>query len=157
MKIELKRIYNCKDYCIGKLYIDGKYFCDTLEDTDRMFSQTMSPEVISTIKIAGKTAIPTGTYRVDLGTISSKFCRVKFYKDACNGRVPRLIDVPGYSGILIHCGNTAKDTAGCILVGQNKVKGKVINSKETFLKLYSEMMISKNIGQPISITISRNY
>lgn len=157
MRLTLNRIYNCNDYCIGKLYADGKYICDTIEDTDRMLTQTMSPEVIAAIKKPSKTAIPTGTYSIDMDTISAKYGNNKFYKDVCNGKVPRLERVPGYSGILMHCGNTAADSRGCILVGQNKIKGKVINSRNMFMKLYSEMLLAKTIGQPINITINRSF
>ena len=72
----------------------------------------------------------------------------------CRGsKVPRLENVPGYEGILIHSGNTAEDTEGCILVGQNKVVGKVINSKATFLQLYDKMYAAYQKGENIEITI----
>ena len=157
MKLLLKRIYTNDKYTIGRLYADDLYICDTLEDCDRGLDSSMTEEEILSKKVYGKTAIPTGTYPVDLDTISGRFGKVKFYKDSCNGKVPRLLNVKGFSGILIHCGNTAKDTEGCILVGKNTIKGKVTYSKVNFLKLYFEMLLSKNIGQPINITITRNY
>lgn len=117
MEILVKRIAKREKYTIGKMYIDGIYFADTLEDKDRELKQDMPLEEIKKIKISGETAIPTGKYKV-IVNISPKFKR----------SLPRLINVPGFEGVLIHRGNTPADTAGCILVGENKVKGKVINS-----------------------------
>lgn len=116
IKLLLKRIARKPGYTIGKLFVDGVYFCDTLEDTDRL-DKGMSPDEIKAKKIPGQTAIPEGTYKV-IVNISPKFKRL----------LPRLINVPGYEGVLIHRGNTAADTAGCILVGENKQVGKVLNS-----------------------------
>ena len=136
MELKLKRIAKKPTYTIGKMYIDGKYFCDTIEDTDRGLSSTMNEAVIVAKKIKHKTAIPTGKYAIDMRTISPPFGSQAFYKDVCGGRVPRLQGVKGFDGVLIHCGNTAEDSSGCILVGYNTVKGMVTNSKETFRRLY---------------------
>lgn len=105
MKITLKRIARKSTYTIGQLWIDGKKVCDTLEDTDRGLSQDMSLEEVRRRKIAGKTAIPTGTYGVGLCTVSPRFGSQAFYKEVCGGCLPRLAGVPGYEGVLIHCGN----------------------------------------------------
>ena len=137
MKLLLKRIAKRSSYTIGKLYINGQYFCDTLEDTDRGLTQGMSLQEISKIKVKDKTAIPTGIYSITLNIISPKFGAKAFYKANANGgKIPRLQNVPGYEGILIHCGNTDADTSGCILVGENREVGKVLNSQATFRKLY---------------------
>ena len=136
MELKLKRRAKKPTYTIGKMYIDEKYFCDTIEDTDRGLSSTMNEAVIVAKKIKHKTAIPTGKYAVDMRTISPRFGSQAFYKDVCGGRVPRLQGVKGFDGVLIHCGNTAEDSSGCILVGYNTVKGMVTNSKETFRRLY---------------------
>ena len=109
MRLILKRLYLKTDYTIGKLYMDGKYFCDTLEDQVRDLTKER--------KIPGRTAIPAGVYEIVVN-VSPRFKR----------KLPRLLDVPGFDGILIHRGNTAEDTAGCILVGENRERGKVINS-----------------------------
>lgn len=106
MKIEVKRIFKGTEYTIGKLYIDGAYFCDTLED------------VVREKKIDGITAIPAGEYKVKK-TFSPRFGK----------KLPEVLNVFGFSGVRIHAGNTAKDTDGCILLGLNKVKGQVINSR----------------------------
>lgn len=115
-KLLLKRIARKAGYTIGKLYIDGAYFCDTLEDTDRL-DKGMTAAQLAAKKIPGQTAIPEGTYKV-IVNVSPKFKRL----------LPRLMNVPGYEGVLIHRGNTPADTAGCILVGENKQVGKVLNS-----------------------------
>ena len=109
MRLILKRLYLKTDYTIGKLYMDGKYFCDPLEDQVRDLTKER--------KIPGRTAIPAGVYEIVVN-VSPRFKR----------KLPRLLDVPGFDGILIHRGNTAEDTAGCILVGENRERGKVINS-----------------------------
>ena len=144
MKITVKRTAKLPTYTIGNMYIDGKYFCDTLEDTDRGLRQDMALATIKRIKQPGVTAIPMGTYKVDMNTISPKYSTRAAYQ-FCQGKLPRLQNVPGYEGILIHIGNTDRDTEGCILVGENKVKGQVINSTETFKKLYSILLTGKNI------------
>lgn len=145
MEILLRRTYNNNDYCIGHLYIDGKYICDTLEDTCRGLKQTMKLDEIKQIKIPNKTAIPTGRYLVTTDVISPKYYKRKYYYNFCKGKVPRLINVPSYDGILLHIGNTKEDTSGCILVGENKIKGKVINSTKTFEKLYNILKTAKDL------------
>ena len=145
MKLTVKRIAKKPTYTIGKLYIDGVYFCDTVEDTDRGLFQGQSLDLIKKIKIPNKTAIPTGTYKLTLNVISPKYSKKAIYQEICKGRVPRLLDVPGYDGVLIHIGNSADDSSGCILVGQNKVVGKVINSTETFRKLYNKIKGQKDL------------
>ena len=135
MRLTLERRYKCDDYTISKLYVDGVYFCDTLEDTDRGLTSSMSVPSIMAKKVAGRTAIPTGKYFVDMKTVSPKF-RLRKWAKANGGRVPRLQCVPGFDGVLIHPGNTAADTDGCILVGRNKAKGKVLDSVDTYMRLF---------------------
>lgn len=149
MEILLKRIAKKPNYTIGKLYIDGKYFCDTLEDKDRGLLQSMTENEILKIKVKDQTAIPTGKYKIDMNTVSPRFGNsswAKLYK----GIVPRLINVPGYSGVLIHPGNTVSDTSGCILLGQNKVVGQVINSQVTWKAFMQKVTSCK---ESINITI----
>ncbi len=148
MKLQLKRRYKGTNYTIGDLYIDGEWFSNTLEDTDRNLTSTMSKDEIVKVKVYGKTAIPTGTYVVDMNTVSPKFGK-RSWAQPYKGKVPRLQDVPGYEGVLIHPGNTADDTSGCILVGRNKVKGQVVESQNTF---HSLMNILKG-DNDITITI----
>lgn len=149
MELRLKRIAKRDTYTIGRLYIDGEYFCDTCEDKDRDLRQDMSLAIIKRRKVYGETAIPTGRYRVTLGVKSPKYSKRASYA-WCEGYLPRLINVPGYEGVLIHGGNTAKDSAGCILVGENKKVGMVLNSIETLKKLYERL---KKAAGSIYITI----
>ena len=144
MDLYLKRIAKKKTYTIGKLYIDGVYFCDTIEDCDRGLKQTDAYAANKRKKVQNETAIPTGRYQVTLGVQSERFKKKAQYA-FCNGYLPRLLNVPCFEGILIHIGNTAADSSGCILVGQNKVVGKVINSTQTFLKLYSKLQDAKGL------------
>ncbi len=153
MKLQLKRIAKKTTYTIGKLYIDGAYFCDTLEDKDRGLSSSMSIVEIKQKKISSETAIPTGTYQVVMNVVSPKFKSSSKYS-FCGGKLPRLLNVPGYDGVLIHIGNTDKDSAGCILVGQNKVVGQVINSTDTFRKLYDVLSKANKKSEKISIEIT---
>lgn len=139
LNIRIDRIAKKSTYTIGKLYLNGVYFCDTLEDTDRGLTQGMPLQKIKDLKIKGATAIPKGKYKVTMNVVSPKFSKRATYQ-FCQGKLPRLLNVDGYEGVLIHIGNTAKDTEGCILVGQNKVVGQVINSTATFKKLYAEML-----------------
>ena len=153
MELLLYRIARRDTYTIGHLYIDGKYFCDTIEDKDRGLKQNMQPSVIRAMKRKGVTAIPTGRYRVTLEVKSPKFSAKKYEKNYgfCDGFLPRLINVPGYEGVLIHVGNTAKDTEGCLLVGKNTKVGKVLESRQTFVKLYGVLLEGKSEGIYITI------
>ena len=122
-------------YTIGKMYINGEYFCDTLEDKVRTLNSIND-------KIKGETAIPAGTYKITL-EMSPRFKR----------KLPMLHDVPYFSGILIHRGNTAKDTHGCILVGENKVKGQVINSTKAEVALMDILTKAVSKGDTIDIEV----
>ena len=136
MNILVKRVAKRASYTIGKMYINGVYFCDTCEDTDRGLTQYMSLAEIKRKKIYSRTAIPAGTYNVTMNVISPRFSKRDFYKKNCDGgRVPRLLNVPGFDGVLVHAGNSAADTNGCLLVGKNSQVGKVLNSTNTFLAL----------------------
>lgn len=142
MKVTNKRRYTAKDYTIGTLSIDGVPFCDTLEPTDRGLKSSMTLQEIKANKVKGKTAIPTGIYHVDMDTVSPRF-KGKSWAKPYGGRVPRLQGVKGFDGVLIHPGNTADDTEGCILVGRNTEVGKLTDSKATYCKLF-EMMDAVN-------------
>lgn len=134
MKIELKRLFIKPTYTIGKLYVDGQYFCDTLEDKVRNLSREK--------KVPGQTAIPSGEYEV-IVNVSPRFKR----------KLPRLLNVPGFEGILIHRGNSPEDTAGCILVGENKQPGRVINSTGYELKLTDMLERAMEKNDKITIEI----
>ena len=155
MKLLVDRKYKKETYVIGNLYVDGKYFSNTLEDRDRGLKQTDSLSVIKKKKIYGETAIPTGKYRITLDVVSAKYAGVTWYKKLCGGRMPRLLNVPGYDGILIHPGgsNGPLDTAGCILVGKNTIKGKLTQSRDTFEKLYHILQEARKKNEIITIEI----
>ena len=134
MKIKLVRIAFKETYTIGKLYVDGQYVCDTIEDKDRGLDNSMTVNEILRRKIKGQTAIPTGHYNIEI-TYSPKYKRM----------MPLLLGVKGYSGIRIHSGNTAKDTEGCLLVGKNTQVGMVTESRNTYQRLFAMMQGEKNI------------
>lgn len=148
MKLLLKRRYKKSNYTIGDLYIDGKWFSNTIEDTDRGLSQSMPLEEIKKIKIKNETAIPTGTYKVITNIVSPRF-KNRTWAKPYGGKVPRLLNVPGFDGVLIHPGTDQDSTSGCLILGQNKIVGKVINSQVTFHAFMKQL--PKN--EQITITI----
>lgn len=152
MKLLLRRIFKGPRYTIGKLFINGIYECDTLEDQDRGLTSQMSLEEIKAKKVYGVTAIPTGTYSINMTTVSPKF-KDRAWAKPYKGILPRLENVKGYEGVLIHVGNKAEDTLGCILVGENKVKGQVINSTATFYELMTVLLKAQSAGEVIELTI----
>jgi hypothetical protein len=139
-------------YTIGRLYANSIIVSDTIEDRDRGLTDSMPLTQIKAKKIYGETAIPKGTYTV-VGTVSPKF-KNRVWAKKYNGIVPEIIGVKGFSGIRIHPANTAAELLGCIAPGQNKVKGKVINSTTAFYKFMDTwfMPALKN-KLPITITI----
>lgn len=157
MKITLKRIFTNSQYTIGHLYVDGTWVCDTCEDSDRGLKDSMSLDEIKARKIKDRTAIPQGNYKVTMNVISPRFSKKKYYKDFCGGRLPRLVGVKGFDGVLIHIGNTDKDSSGCIIVGYNKEKGKVLNSKEAFEKLYMMLDSANRNGEKIDLKVYSTY
>lgn len=153
MILRLDRKWKKEDYTVGRLYINDEFFCNTLEDTDRGLDDKMDLAQIKGKKIPTRTAIPTGDYYITLDVISAKFSKYEYYMDVCGGKLPRLLDVKGFEGILIHCGSNAANSAGCILVGDNTIKGGLTNSKERFRDLYTRMLEAKNNGEDIKIEI----
>ena len=138
MHLTLQRTERAERYTMGKLFIDGEPFCDTLEPTDRhLTAESITPEK----KIFGKTAIPMGTYTISL-TFSPKF----------RDNLPLLNEVPCFEGVRIHMGNTSKDTQGCILVGKYRSPGLIIHSRITLLMLM-DLIDLRPKGDPITITI----
>lgn len=136
MEIKVERKWKKKDYTIGRLYIDGKLWCNTLEDAVRDIDAN------GVGKIKGATAIPAGKYRV-VFNYSPKFGR----------QMPRLLNVPHFDGILIHSGNTAADSAGCILVGYNTEVGRLNNSRDTSDRLNVLIEDAQRHGEEITIDI----
>lgn len=134
MKLRVERLWKKPAYTVGRLFVDGKLFCNTLEDTVRDLSNEK--------KVYGKTAIPYGEYKV-IYNWSPKFGR----------NLPRLLNVPAFEGILIHPGNTADDSAGCILVGRNTEVGRLTESRYTSDKLNVLIEDAQRGGESITIEI----
>ena len=153
MELRLKRIAKKDGYTIGKLYMGRNYFCDTLEPTWRNLLGIKLPKELEckrlgrtsgmkARKIAGKTAIPEGRYPV----VITKSKRFKAW-------LPLLLGVPLFSGVRIHAGNTAQDTQGCILLGENKVVGKVVNSRIWLKRFIDRFVEARNNDESVFITI----
>lgn len=141
MKLRLKRRYFGSSYTIGTLFIDGVRFCDTLEDVTRDHNKNGRFDN-GEQKVMGETAIPFGTYRIIINRSP------RFKRD-----LPRLLDVPNFDGVLIHRGNTNADTSGCILVGENRIKGKVINSTPYEIELVKQCKKALENQEVITIEI----
>ena len=141
MKLRLERLWPKPTYTVGRLYVDGQLFCNTLEDKvadlnrNGMFDGTEK-------KVPGETAIPYGTYRVFYGW-SPRFGR----------NLPRLLNVTAFEGILIHPGNTAEDSAGCILVGKNSEVGRLTQSRYYSDELNKLIDAAQRRGENITIEI----
>jgi len=138
MRIDLRRSRSESGATIGELYVDGSVFCYTLEDEVR----EVRGEPVSSWKVKGKTAIPAGRYEVRL-TMSPRFKRV----------MPQLLNVPGFSGVRIHAGNTAADTEGCILVGKGAGSSSVTRSREAYNALFEEIQSAIDAGEKVHIEI----
>ena len=134
MKIEVKRIFKASTYTIGELSVNSNYLCDTLEDRVRPEGE----------KVYGETAIPAGTYTVVL-SYSNRFKKV----------MPEIQNVPNFTGVRIHCGNSSKDTEGCLLVGKwdGKTENWISDSKNSYNKLYPLLEEAFNKKENITITI----
>lgn len=159
MRLLLERTARKQRYTIGHLYdiTDGKreYICDVIEDKVRDINKNGKFDN-GEVKIPKETAIPYGIYVVTLWVRSPKFSDFKKYPYAkkYNGYLPRLLNVPHFDGILIHCGSSEKSSAGCLIVGYNKVVGRVVNSEAAFYKLMDNYLVpAKKRGEGISIEI----
>jgi hypothetical protein len=153
MEIVVYRKYKKTDYTVGRLSIDGVTICNTMEDVDRGLDDGMPDWKIRNKKIPNVTAIPTGRYEVEMNVVSPRFSKYPFYMEVCQGKLPRLKNVKGFDGILLHCGVDHSNSSGCILLGLNKQKGKLTDSKETFKKVYTLMKEAHDRGEIIYITI----
>lgn len=141
MQLRLERLWPKETYTVGRLYVNGERFCDTLEDRIADLNRNGKFDGAEK-KVPGKTAIPYGTYKVFFGW-SPRFGR----------NLPRLLNVTAFDGILIHSGNTADDTAGCILVGNNTIPGRLTQSKLTSEELNKLIDAAQRRGEPITIEI----
>lgn len=141
MKLRLERLWPKKDYTVGRLYVNDRLFCNTLEDriVDKNKNGVFDGDEK---KVYGESAIPYGTYKI-IYNWSPKFGR----------NLPRLLNVPHFEGILIHPGNTAADSAGCILVGKNTEVGRLTNSRYISDELNKLIDKAQQKGEPITIEI----
>ena len=145
ISFKVERVAFKETYTIGKLYYkfsngEWLYLCDTLEDKNRDYNNDGDITDQGEGKVYGETCIPARKYKFRM-----------YFSPHFKRNLPLLMNVPGYSGILIHGGNTASDSLGCILVGENKVKGKVVNSQITLARLLN--IIDHNIQPEYDIEI----
>ena len=139
MKILIQREVLGPDYAEGKLYINGMFFCVTLEDKDRFLEVAKSEKD----KVYGQTAIPRGVYELKVD-FSRRFKQL----------MPILVGVPGFSGVRIHAGNTPLDTDGCILVGLDRWKpGAILSSRTAFNRLMKVLESALAKGEDIYLEI----
>lgn len=127
MKLKLQRYLFAKDYTMGLLFIDGVFFCDTIEDTYR--GQDLKGK-----KVANETCIPYGVYTVKI-TYSNKYKK----------NMPQILSVPYFEGVRIHAGNRATDTSGCVICGVKSKNGEVIESRKTYNALLKRLETANNI------------
>jgi hypothetical protein len=152
MELLLERKWPKDTYTIGVLYINGQRFCETLEDKDRGLQQAMNLNYINSVKVYGQTAIPTGTYTLGF-TYSPKFAKRPWAKKY-NGMVVVVPGVKGFDGIRFHPFNDASESLGCIALGENKVKGKVVNAQMWYEKFVDEYFLPAwKRGEKITLTI----
>lgn len=141
MELRVERLWPRENYTVGRLYVNNEFFSNTLED--KIIDKDKSGVFDNgEKKVYGESAIPYGKYKV-IYNWSPKFGR----------NLPRLLDVPHFEGILIHSGNTAKDSAGCILVGKNTSKGMLSESRYTSDKLNEIIDAAQKRGEEITIEI----
>jgi hypothetical protein len=140
--MKLKVVREIKnDVCtIGSLFINDVFFCYTLEDKDRGLKQSDSLLFIQAKKIFGLTAIPSGFYKLTVNQ-SPKFKRM----------LPRILDIKGFSGVLLHRGNSANDSLGCILLGYKKGDNSIFESTKAEIDLVNRLLLHNNEVHSIEI------
>lgn len=156
MEILVYRKWKKPDYTVGRLSVDGVFMANTMEDIDRGLDDGMQDWMIRNKKIPNVTAIPTGRYKIDMETVSPKFSKYPFYMEVCQGKLPRIKNVKGFEGILLHVADGSKGAdllEGCIGIGLNKKVGQLCDGKETFKKVYALMKEAHDRGETIYITI----
>lgn len=162
LELLVERTYKGAKYTIGHLYLEcpvvngkltrGMLFCDTIEDPDRGLRSDMPLATIKAKKVYGRTAIPTGRYRVVMGVQSPTYAKKIEWLTYNNAEMPRIEGIPGWSGVLIHTGNTEDDTLGCLIVGVNSKPGMVLQSRTTFRRLFPILLDAHKAGREIYIT-----
>jgi len=142
MNLLLQRTTKTAQSTEGKLFVGNEFQCFTLEPVYR--EQANMP--VSAWKVFGSTAIPVGTYAVEV----TYFYRDQYYS-------PLLDNVPGFSGVRIHIGNYPKDTEGCILVGTQVGVDQVLNSRVAFDALMDKVNSARQDNEPIKITVENDW
>lgn len=154
LELVLERRYFKPTYTIGRWLVEGMELCDSLEDKDRGLTQEMSSSEIYKTKVYGSTCIPYGRYEIVLS--QSPKLSGKTYGKKYGGLVPEVLNVPGFTGIRIHPGNSPADTLGCLLPGENKQVGKLLNSTQAYYDLMDYYLVpAYKRGQRIFITITK--
>lgn len=144
MNLRLVRQIFTAQSTIGQLYVNGTFQCWTLEDIDRELTSDMPPDMIAGVKVHGRTAIPRGTYRV-----------VVDYSQKYERNMPRLLSVPGFTGIRIHSGNNQFHTEGCILVGVSHGENEIYNSRQAYRALFNRINPAHVTGETIFISVEK--
>lgn len=159
MKLRLRRIALRDTYTIGKLEVwkdnAWAYLCDTVEDKVRDLNKNGVFDN-GEKKVYAETAIPYGTYKITMNVVSPKFSNYDKYPYArkYHAQMPRLLNVNSFDGILIHSGSSAKSSAGCIIVGKNKIVGQVVESQQVWCSLMENYFWpAKKTGETITIEI----
>lgn len=150
--IQIERRWKKDRYTVGRLYVDGEYWCNSLEDKDRDLHSGMSVVTIKSKKVYGETAIPRGQYEVRL-SYSAKFAK-KAWAKKYGGLVPEILRVKGFSGIRMHPLNRAEESLGCIGPGFNTKVGQVTSSTSCYYRLMDEVfMPAHEAGQTVMLDI----
>lgn len=153
MKLTLQRKYPKSNYTIGNLYIDGVFFCNTIEDKVRDLNKDGDLNDAGERKVYGQTAIPYGIYEIDMDTVSPKF-KNRDWAKKYGGVVPRLLNVPHFEGVLIHPLNKAEESLGCIGCGRNTIKGQVTQATNTHYKLMDDYLLpAHKRGEKITLEV----
>lgn len=141
MNLTLKRLNLTPNYTEGELYVNGVYFCKTLEDTNRDLNKNGQFDN-NEKKVYGETCIPYGKYKIIL-SYSPKFKR----------ELPEILDVPNFQGIRVHRGNKISDTLGCVLCGEKVKNGYLSNSTPYEIKLVELFKQAKSRNEESFIEI----
>lgn len=154
LELTIERRYFKPTYTIGKLLVEGMPLCDVLEDKDRDLTSDMPTAEIYKKKTYGQTAIPYGRYEVRL-TYSPKYA-TRPWAAKYKGLIPEIMEVPGFSNVRLHVGNSSADTSGCPLCGENKVVGRLVNSTQAFYDLMDFYLVpAHQRKEKTFITITR--
>lgn len=152
MELTVNRKWKKDTYTIGKWYVNGIEVGDSIEDKDRGLDDSMPIDKIQGIKVKSETAIPTGTYEIQM-TYSPRFSG-RAWGRKYNGKVPEILNVKGFTGVRIHPMNSAMDSSGCIGIGKNNIKGRITNSTSYYYKLLDTYILPAiKRGEKIILTI----